>query len=309
MKYEKLGTTDMKISAITFGCWELGGGQWEKQSDETNFQAIEKAFELGIQTFDTAMGYGNGHSETIVGEALAGKRKECIISTKVSPSHLKAADVRASAENSLQRLQTDYIDIYYIHWPNKDIPLAETLAEFNKLKEEKLIRAIGLSNFSIDQLKEAAQLAKIDVIQPEYSLLHRSIEDEIIPYCVENQIGIMTYSSIAKGILTGAYHYGRAVIKETDFRKERRLFLPEHLEAESELVDLVKEIAEQRSVTMSEAAIGWLLQKTGVTSAIVGTQNLKHLEENIRAVDLRLTPQEMNRLEQVSAQVLARIDQ
>ena len=308
MKYSKLDRSQLEIAKITFGSWELGGGQWEKESDEINIQAIQRAYDLGIHTFDTAEGYGNGHSETIVGLALEGKRKECVIATKVAPNHLKAADVRVSAENSLKRLRTDYIDLLYIHWPNNEVPLEETLAEFNKLKEEKLIRAIGLSNFSLGLLQQAVQLADIDAIQPEYSLLHRGIEAEILPYCIENKIAVMTYSSIAKGILTGVYHFGNAVIKDNDFRRERRLFLPDHLEKETELVQLVKEIAEARGVTMSEVAIAWLLQQKGVTSAIVGTQKLKHLEENIRAVDLLLTGDEINRLSEVSTRVIASID-
>jgi myo-inositol catabolism protein IolS len=308
MKYRKLGSTDIQVSDITFGCWELGGGQWDKQSDDTNIQAIQKAFDLGIHTFDTAEGYGQGHSEEIVGQALKGKRKECVIATKVSRNHLKPADLRASAEVSLKRLHVDYVDIYYIHWPNNDIPIADTLSELTKLKDEGLIRAIGVSNFSIDQLKEAMEYARIDVIQPEYSLLHRGIEHELIPYCVEHSIGIMSYSSIAKGILTGAFHNGKAVVKDTDFRKDRRLFLPGHLEKEQPLIDVLKQIAEEKQVTLSEIAISWLLHQPALTSAIVGTQNEKHLAENTRAVDLTLTADELKRLDQVSAQVISSID-
>ncbi|SFL12295.1 Predicted oxidoreductase [Paenibacillus sp. 1_12] len=308
MKYRKLGNTDIQVSEVTFGCWELGGGQWDKQSDEINISAIQKAFDLGIHTFDTAEGYGQGHSEEIVGQALEGKRKDCIIATKVSPGHLKPADVRSSAETSLKRLRVDYVDIYYIHWPNKDIPLADTLSELNKLKDEGLIRAIGASNFSIDLLKEASNYARIDVIQPEYSLLHRGIEPEIIPYCQENNIGIMSYSSIAKGILTGAFHNGKATIKENDFRNNRRLFLPEHLEKEQPLIDLLTQIAEAKQVTLSEIAISWLLHQPALTSAIVGTQNEKHLAENTRAIDVNLTVDELRQLDQVSTHVLSGID-
>jgi myo-inositol catabolism protein IolS len=308
MKYRKLGQTDLQISEITFGCWELGGGQWEKESDEGNIQALQKAFELGINTFDTAEGYGQGHSENIVGLALEGKRKECIISTKVSPTHLRPEDVRASAENSLNRLRTDFIDIYYIHWPNVEIPLAETLSEFNKLKEEGLIRAIGVSNFSVVQLKEAMEYARIDVTQPEYSLLHRTIEAEIIPYCDQHSIGIMSYSSLAKGILTGVYHNGQAQVKDTDFRKERRLFLPEHLEKEQELIDVVQKLAQAKKVTMSEIAISWLLHRPSMTSSIVGTQNVKHLAKNVQAVDIQLSAEELKELDQISSKVIASID-
>lgn len=304
MKYEKLGKTDFKVSAITFGCWELGGGPWEFTSDETNVRALQLAFENGITTFDTAEGYGDGHSEEIVGKALAGRRKDCIIATKVSPKHLRASDVRASIEASLKRLKTDYVDIYYIHWPNVEIPLEETMPELNKLKEEGLIRAIGVSNFSPGQLKEALELGRVDVIQPEYSLLQRNIENELLPFCIENSISVMSYSSIAKGILTGAFHLGNAKLKPDDFRSTRRLFLPEHLEKEAELIHAMKEIADAKEVTLSHIAISWLLHQKGLTSAIVGTQSEKHLMENIQAVDVTLSAQELEVLNAVSTKVL-----
>jgi myo-inositol catabolism protein IolS len=308
MRYRQLGSTDIQVSEITFGCWELGGGQWDKQSDEVNIRAIQKAFELGIHTFDTAEGYGKGHSEEIVGQALEGKRKDCVIASKVSRNHLKPVELRAAAEASLKRLRVDYMDIYYIHWPNDDIPIADTMSELNKLKEEGLIRAIGVSNFSVNQLREAMKYGRIDVIQPEYSLLHRGIESEMVSYCKEQSIGIMSYSSIAKGILAGVFHNGKAVVKDTDFRKERRLFLPEHLEKEQPLIDILKQLAEEKQVTMSEIAISWLLHQPVLTSAIVGTQNEKHLAENTRAVDVILTDDELRQLDLTSSSVISSID-
>ncbi len=308
MKYTQLTPSRLNVSQITFGCWELGGGQWEKESDEQNIRAIQTAFDFGINSFDTAEGYGQGHSEDIVGEALSGKRQDVVIATKVSPDHLRKSDVRRSVENSLKRLRTDYLDIYYVHWPNKDIALADTMEEFRRIKEEGLIKAVGVSNFSRAQIEEAMKIVHVDVIQPEYSLLHRMIEKDVVPYCVEQNIGIMTYSSIAKGILTGAYHYGNAVIKDSDFRKSRRLFLPEHLEKETQLVYLLKDLAEQKGVTASEVAIAWLLQQRGVASAIVGTQNVQHLKDNVRAVDVILTHDELLQLDQVSHQTITAID-
>ena len=304
MNYAKLGQTEIEVSRITFGCWELGGGVWEKAADEQNIKAIQVAFENGITSFDTAEAYGDGHSEKITGLALQGKRKECVIASKVRKDNLKPADIRRAIENSLKRLQTDYLDIYYVHWPNPDIPLAETMTEMGKLKAEGIIRAIGVSNFSLAQLQEAANYARIDVIQPEYSLLQRDIEREILPYCKQNSIAVMSYSSIAKGILTGAFHLGKAKLKEGDFRSTRRLFLPEHLEKETELIMVLKEIAESKKATLSQIAISWLLHQEGLTSAIVGTQNEKHLLENIQASGTRLTAAELSQLDQVSRKVL-----
>jgi len=309
VKYNQLGWSSLPVSPITFGCWELGGGQWEKQSDEVNMQAIEEAFALGITSFDTAEGYGNGHSEEIVGQALAGKRSQVVIATKVSPNHLRPSELRHSAEQSLKRLRTDYIDLYYIHWPNDEIPLADTMNEMRRLQEEGLIKAIGVSNFSRKQMEEAMTVARIDVLQPEYSLLQRKLEKDIVPYCLEQGISIFSYSSIAKGILTGVYHNGKAELKETDFRRNRRLFLPEHLEAEKTLVDLVGRIAQVKGVSMAEIAITWLLYQNAVDSAIVGTQNRKHLEENVRAIDVTLTYEELRELEQGSRQTLVSIEE
>lgn len=308
MKTKSLGKTNLQVSTITFGCWELGGGPWEFTSDENNIQAIQAAFDMGITTFDTAEGYGAGHSEEIVGAALEGKRKEAVISTKVSRANLAPGDVRRSAEASLKRLKTDYIDIYYIHWPSFEIPVSETLTEFNKLKEEGLIRAIGVSNFSLEQLEEASRYAQIDVIQPEYSLLHRSIEDEIVPYCLQENIGIMSYSSIAKGILTGAFHVGVKKLDESDFRNQRRLFYPEHMEKETELILLLKEIADGKNKAISQIAISWLLHKDALTTAIVGSQSIKHMRENIEAADIVLTPEEIHALDATSRKVIAEID-
>lgn len=309
MENRTLATSKISVSRITFGCWELGGGQWEKQSDDTNIAALHAAFEMGIRTFDTAEGYGNGHSEEVVGLALEGKRRESVIATKVSPNHLSKEEVRRSVEASLKRLRTDYIDIYYIHWPNKDIPLEETMNEFRKLRDEKIIRAVAVSNFSLGQLQQAMSVTSVDAIQPEYSLLQRDIEKEIIPYCIEHGIGVMTYSSVAKGILTGAYHLNnRRMLTDDDFRRSRRLFLPDHLEKETELVVLVNEIAKAHAVSPAEIAIAWLLHQEGVTSAIVGTQNIQHLRDNARAVDVVLTDEQRAKLDEVSFRVLAGID-
>jgi len=304
MKYEKLGKTDFKVSTITFGCWELGGGPWEFTSDEGNIGVLQTAFENGVITFDTAEGYGNGHSEEIVGKALKGKRKDCVIATKVSPKNLKASDVRNSIEASLKRLDTDYVDIYYIHWPNQEIPIEETMSELNKLKKEGLIRAIGVSNFSLELLKEALKLGSIDVIQQEYSLLQREIEKGLLQFCYESSISVTSYSSIAKGILTGAFHLGKAKIKQEDFRGTRRLFLPEHLEKETELINLIKDIADEKRATLSQIAISWLLHQKGLTSAIVGTQSEKHLVENIMSSDMELSQDELERLDSISSKVL-----
>ncbi len=305
MQYTRLGKTDIEVSRITFGCWELGGGMWEKAEDEVNIKAIQTAFEQGITSFDTAEGYGNGHSERITGLALQGKRQECVIATKVKKDNLSPDDLRRACERSLTMLQTDYIDIYYIHWPNPLIPLAETLPALTQLKAEGLIRAIGVSNFSLAQLQEAVSYGQIDVIQPEYSLLQRDIEAALLPFCRAHSIGVMSYSSIAKGILTGAFHLGKATLKEDDFRRTRRFFLPEHLEKEQELIVLLQEIAATKGTSLAQIAIAWLLHQPGLSSAIVGTQSEKHLIDNCQSTAVSLSEEELTALDQVSSKVIA----
>ncbi|HEY5584342.1 MAG TPA: aldo/keto reductase [Ruminiclostridium sp.] len=304
MKYTNLGKAGFKVSKITFGCMELGGGPWEVNNDEDNIRVLQTAFEKGITTFDTAEMYGKGHSEEVLGKALEGKRKECIFASKVNKEHLWPKDIRYAVEASLKRLKTDYLDIYYVHWPNYEIPIDETMAEFNKLKDEGIIRAIGVSNFSLEQLKKAMECARIDLIQPEYNLLQRDIEDGIMEYCYDNFISICSYNSIAKGILTGAFHLGGAIIRDDDFRRKKRLFLPEHLEKEMDIILLLKEIADSKGVTISQIAISWLFYQKGFTSAIVGTQNEKHFVENIKAVDIELSENELERLDHVSLKVI-----
>ncbi len=304
MKYERLGKTDLNVSRITYGCWELGGGPWELTSDQTNIRALQVAFDNGMTSFDTAEGYGDGHSEEIVGKALATRRRECVIATKVSPKHLRAADVRASLEASLRRLATDTVDLYYIHWPNVEIPIEETMSELNKAREQGLIRAIGVSNFSLEQLKRATELGRIDAFQPEYSLLQRDIERGLLDYCRASSISVLSYSSVAKGILAGAFHLGGTALKKEDFRAKRRLFLEGQFEKEAELIQVIKEIAESKGATLSQIAIAWLLHQRGLTSAIAGTQNEKHLLENIGAADVALSAREIERLTSTSTKVL-----
>jgi aryl-alcohol dehydrogenase-like predicted oxidoreductase len=309
MKYAPLGKTGMEVSKITFGCWEMGGTMWEFTDDDNNVRAVRKALEMGINSFDSAEGYGkDGHSEEVLGKALGDKRKDVVLATKVSPKNLKPQDIRNAVTNSLRRLGTDYIDLYYIHWPNPEIPLEDTMGEMQKLKQEGLIRAIGASNFTLPLLKTASAICRIEAVQPEYSLLHRGIEPEILPWCIENDVAVMGYSSIAKGILTGMFHLGGVKISDEDFRRPRRLFKDDHMEKELPLINAMKAMADAKGIEMAQLAIAWLMHKEGLTSAIVGTQKEKHLLANISALDVALTAEEVAALDKISAEVLFAID-
>lgn len=307
MKYCKLGKTDISISRVTHGCMELGGGRWKTLDKESNSALLKTALENGITTFDTAEGYGAGASELIVGEALKDRRKDCVIATKVLPDNLRAADVRKAAEGSLKRLQTDYIDLLYVHWPNAGIPISETLGEFIKLKEEGKIRAIGVSNFSLEQLKEAMEITHIDALQPEYNLLQRKIEDGLLSYCADNQISVLSYNSIAKGILSGVFHFNGVKLDAEDFRNEKPLFFPENLETEKPLMNSLKAVAQTHNGTISQIAAAWVLAQRGMSSAIIGTQNPRHFVENIHSVDIELTQEEIDVLDKTSSEVIGKL--
>ena len=307
MRQTALKRSELKLSQVTFGCWELGGGKWDKADDRENILLIRRARETGITLFDTAVNYGDGHSECVLGEALKPMRSDCLIATKVRPEMLHRADVRRSVEGSLKRLQTDYIDLLYVHWPNEAIPIEETMGAFNDLKREGVIRVIGVSNFSLSQLQKACAYADVEIVQMEYSLLKRDIEADIMPFCLTHDIAITSYSTNAKGILAGRFHGGDGMAAG-DFRIGRRLFKPEHLSWETPLIEVMKSIAAHHGVQLAQVALKWAINRPGIISAIFGTQSQAHLEENIAAEKVPLSDEEMKALTAASDQVLEKID-
>ena len=195
----------------------------------------------------------------------------------------------------------------YVHWPNAGIPISETLGEFIKLKEEGKIRAIGVSNFSLEQLKEAMEITHIDALQPEYNLLQRKIEDGLLSYCADNQISVLSYNSIAKGILSGVFHFNGVKLDAEDFRNKKPLFFPENLETEKPLMNSLKAVAQAHNGTISQIAAAWVLAQRGMSSAIIGTQNPRHFVENIHSVDIELTQEEIDVLDKTSSEVIGKL--
>lgn len=306
MKYTTLGKSGIKISRITHGCMELGGGPWETQTDAHNIALLHTALDHGVTTFDTAESYGGGHSEEVVGKALKGLRSRVVLCTKVSKEHLHKRDVIAACEGSLKRLDTDYIDLYYIHWPNSGIDLSETMEAFNLLKEQGKIRAIGVSNFDKAQMEEVCKYAQLDALQPEYNLLTRGIEANDLPFCAAHGVSVLTYNSIAKGILSGAFHFGGKVVN--DFRTAKPLFQPDALKKEQRLLELLRDIAALHGVTISQVAIAASLAHEGVSSTIVGTQNEKHFLDNLAAAELELSAPELASIQETSIQILKSLE-
>ena len=233
MELRPLGTSDVRITPIIMGTWQAGKRMWAGIDDGEITEAIRTAFDAGITTFDTAEEYGWGHSERILGKALAHVRHQVIYATKVFPNHLKYDQVIGRCHRSLKNLKTDYIDLYQIHWPSgswgtKVVPIQETMRAMNDLMQQGKIRAIGVSNFSSSKIEEAAQFGRIESLQPPYSLFWRHVEKDTVPYCVENNITILAYSSMAQGLLTGKFGPDHKFMKG-DHRAKNKLFKPENL--------------------------------------------------------------------------------
>ncbi|MFM7903621.1 MAG: aldo/keto reductase, partial [Microcystis sp.] len=259
MQKRYLGQTNIGITSLLVGTWQAGKKMWAGIEDEESIRAIRAAFEAGITTVDTAEIYGEGHSESIVAQALADVRERVIYATKVFANHLKYEEVIAACDRSLKNLQTDYIDLYQIHWPSGSwnteiVPISETMAALNYLKAQGKIRAIGVSNFSRSQLEEAGQYGRIESIQPPYSLFWRSVEKEIMPYCLENNISILAYSPLAQGLLTGKFRNGYQLAAE-DHRSKNKLFHGENFQRVQAALTQLEPIAERYHCSLAQLSL------------------------------------------------------
>ena len=296
MEYRRLGQTDMRVSVMALGCWPFAGGAvWGDQDDDESVATVHAALDAGINFFDTAEGYENGHSERVLGRGLKGRRPEAIIATKVSPSHLGKADVIKACEQSLINLQTDYIDLYQIHWPNWQVPLTETVEALQQLKQQGKVRAIGVSNFGVQDLGELLTLSECTTDQLPYSLLWRVIEREIQPLCLQQQVGLICYSPLMQGLLTGRY----ATADDVPAGLARiRLYanhrpMAQHGEpgCETEVFTALQEIrriADGLGQPMATVALAWVKQQPGVTSFLVGARKPEELQWNLPVLDLTL---------------------
>ena len=306
MQTKPLGNSDLHITPIGFGAWAIGGGGWTfgwgSQDDQDSVEAIHKALDLGVNWIDTAAIYGLGHSESVVSRALKGRSERPYIFTKCSmiwndegeiSRSLKADSLRVEVEASLSRLEIDTIDLYQIHWPNPDIDVEEGWATLAKLKEEGKVRYIGVSNFSVEQLKRAQAITPVTSLQPPYSLVNRAVESEILPFCQENNIGVIVYSPMQSGLLTGAMTPERiANMPDDDWRKQSAEFQEPRLSQNLKLVELLKQIGETHGRSPGEVAITWVLSNPAVTAAIVGGRNGRQVEGVIGASEFSLNQQE-----------------
>lgn len=297
MLYRKIGKTDIECSCVALGTWELAGNVWGAVDEAPAIETIRAAIDSGITLVDTAASYGAGRSEQIVGKALEGIRDRVVLSTKggahFNPAKnamdhdLSPAAVRRDVEASLSRLNTDYIDLFFFHYPDPDTPACDSIGELERLRQEGKIRMIGLSNYSQEQLEDAMQYGTIDCAQFRFSMLTRENE-ALLKFCADHDIGVLSYASLAGGMLSGAYK-----TEPTFAEGDRRTFFYPFLKEPEfsrcrKLVDVVEETAVAASISVADAAIQWVLAQRGMTSALVGTKNAQRARKNAHAFDTML---------------------
>jgi len=305
-----LGNSDLHLTPIGFGAWAIGGGDWQfswgPQDDSDSIAAIHRALSLGINWIDTAAVYGLGHSEEIVGRAVKSSSRKPYIFTKCSMRwhadrsiyhSLKAASLAEEVEASLRRLQVDTIDLYQIHWPDPEAEIEEGWAALARLREQGKLRWIGVSNFSVEQMKRAMKIAPITSLQPPYSMLRRGIESEILPFVQANGIGVINYSPMLSGLLAGKMTPERiAAFPPDDWRRRNVEFSEPKLSRNLRLVDLLRQIGSGHGVTSGVVAVAWTLHHPAITAAIVGGRGSKQVEETAAALTFRLTEDEYRKI-------------
>ncbi|QEL19112.1 aldo/keto reductase [Limnoglobus roseus] len=313
MQTRQLGNSDLRITPIGFGAWAIGGGGWAfawgPQDESESVAAIHEALDLGINWIDTAAVYGLGKSEEVVAKALEGVRDRPYLFTKCGRvwdetrtigKRLKADSIRRECEASLKRLRVEVIDLFQIHWPEPDEDVEEGWAEVAKLQREGKVRWIGVSNFNVSQIERAAKVAPITSLQPPYSMLRRDIEPDILPYCEKNNVGVLAYSPMQSGLLTGTWTRERFnSLPADDWRKEKNKWFQEPAFTKNLAVaELLREIGKPHGRSPGEVAIAWVLRQPAVTAAIVGSRKAGQLKQLLGAADWRLTAAEGQQIQE-----------
>ena len=317
MEYRTLGQSDIKVSELAFGAWAIGGWLWGGADSNDAIKAVETAVDNGMTTIDTAAVYGFGLSEELVGKAVKGKRDQVQILTKFGliwdekkgefffasknnagkdvniHSYSSREKVISDCDKSLKRLGTDYIDLYQIHWPDSTTPVSETMEALEILIKKGKIRAGAVSNYSVEQMTEAAGTFTIASNQMPYSMVNRGIEKDIVPYCIGNNIGILAYSPLQRGLLTGKIKQGRN-FEEGDSRPDSIYYKEPNLSRILQFADKIMEIANELKVTLSQLVLNWTVLQPGITCTLVGARNAAQVLDNIKAADFRLTSEEIN---------------
>ncbi len=303
MEYRKLGTTDAEVSVITLGAWAYGKDAWADVKDDESVAAIRAALDAGINMIDTAVGYGRGYSEKVVGEAVKGRRSDVLLASKcgADPNSIPKA-----IDECLQRMQIEYIDLYQVHYPSPRIPIADTIGAMDEIRRAGKTRFVGVSNFSLEQMKEAVATAKIDTCQPPFNVFWREIDDTVLPFCREHGIAVLPYSPLAQGLLAGKFR-SRADIPD-DIRARNKLFAEGIFEQCLDVVSFIETVGARYAKTIAQTAINWTIHQPGITSAIVGARRPAQVEENICAVGWRLSDDEMEEISRRGLQIAGQLD-
>ena len=311
LKTQQLGTTGLEITRVGFGAWAIGGGGWEfgwgPQDDEDSIEAIHRALELGVNWIDTAAAYGFGRSELVVGRALEGLDKRPYVFTKASllegsgrrvVHSLKCESILREAEASLDRLRVDAIDLYQIHWPTPDEDIEEGWSALAELKEQGLVHHIGVSNFSAEQLRRIQQIAPVETLQPQYSLVARDAEDDVLPFAEREGVGVIVYSPMGSGLLTGRMTRDRIeALPEDDWRRHDPRFNEPQLSQHLALVERPQTVADRHGTSSGAVAVAWTLRNPAVDGAIAGFRRPDQVDPILEAANLQLTDDDVDELE------------
>jgi aryl-alcohol dehydrogenase-like predicted oxidoreductase len=320
MEYRQLGKSDVRVSVVGFGAWAIGGFLWGGSDEEAAVAAVRAAIDCGVTTVDTAPVYGLGLSERLVGRAISGRRDQVQVLTKFGLAwegdggtfHFEAPDpsgqvvkvyrwasrerVIAECEDSLQRLNVDCIDLYQQHWPDPATPLEETCEALRTLLDQGKIRAVGVSNFSVEQVQHIRTLLPLASVQSPFSMVKRGMESDLLPYCLKEEIGMIAYSPLQRGLLTGKVSPDRE-FPPSDSRRSDPFFSPANRSRVLDLLDKFKPIAETHGATLAQLVVAWTIQRPGMTMALVGARDPDQAEENARAAEIRLTDDERTQID------------
>lgn len=310
MEYRKIQNQERESSAIGLGTWAFGSDiWWGNQNDKDSLSVLEKAINSGVNLIDTAPIYGKGHSEELIGRFFKknGRREEVVLATKLGLSwhgrrvyhNLKRKRMIEEIDESRKRLQTDYIDIYQVHWPDVDTPIKETAQVMYEFYSKGLIKVIGVSNYSVLQMKEFMKHSPLQTLQPPYNMFRREIEADIIPFCIENNISIISYIPLQSGILTGKFFFTETKIPKDLCRKKHRDLGEFFFSLNKEVLKNINEIASKYNKTLTQFVLNWTCHKKGITSVLAGARSINQLEENLGAVDWYIEEEDFRKVEEI----------
>jgi aryl-alcohol dehydrogenase-like predicted oxidoreductase len=335
MQARTLGRSDVKVSPVIFGAWAIGGWMWGGSEESESIAAIRASLDAGVNTIDTAAIYGMGYSEELVAKAIKGRREKVVIATKcgmrwdgpenegsdpwpqkdnqgrdvIIRKNARPASIMYECEQSLKRLQTDVIDLYQIHWPDTSTPVEDSMAAMVKLKEQGKIRAIGVSNYDVEWLRRAAAVAPVASDQPPYSIIQRKIEKDVLPFCREHKIGVICYSPLERGLLTGSVTMDRE-FAPGDHRAAHKFFRPENRKRVLDSLAKVRPVAELHKVSLAQLMINWTIHEPGITAALVGARSAEQARHNAGAMNFTLSEAERSEIraafDQTSAALTAK---